>query len=316
MRSISLTPHYPHQPIANLNSLSLALGLTLSELLNLVNSADDYFVLQKEILKSDGSKRQTYDVKPELKRVHERIKSIFLKQIEYPSFLHGSLKGKDYLSNIQQHTGQRVIISEDVSNFFPSISKKIVHEVWAGVFGFSNEVASCLTELVTLNGFLVQGAKPSSYLCNLVLWNREVELVSYLSGKGYSYTRYVDDITISSPNNISKQEIADIITRTYSMLKTIGVKPNRQKHRVMPNGRNQAIHRVNVNSGKPTLPKEERYKVKAAVYECEQIYGKRSTTLAYRKLYNRTMGRVNNLKRIHPSEGAKLRSRLLTVKPA
>ncbi|MCU7976265.1 reverse transcriptase family protein [Shewanella sp. SW36] len=310
-----MKPLYPHQPIAKLDSLSLALGLTTSELLNLASAADDFFILQKEILKADGSKRQVYDVKPELKRVHEKIKAIFLKQIKYPSFLHGSLKGKDYLSNIKQHTGQRVVISEDVSNFFPSISSKVVHEVWAGVFGFSNEVASCLTKLVTLNGFLVQGAKPSSYLCNLVLWSREARLVSNFERKGYSYTRYVDDITISSPNNIGKDEVTDIITKTYSMLKTIGAKPNRQKHKVMPNGRNQAVHRVNVNSGTPTLPKKERQKIKAAVYECEQAHTTKSPTPAYRTLFNRTMGRVNNLKRIHPSEGLNLSMRLSMIKP-
>ncbi len=273
------------------------------------------YYVTKVIIKPDGSKRETYDVKPELKRIHERIKTKFFKAVSYPPFLHGSLKGKDYISNIKEHTNKKVIISEDVSNFFPSLSKKVIHEVWVGVFGFSNDVSNILSELVTHNGFLVQGAKPSSYLSNLVLWNREAELALYFKDKGYTYTRYVDDITVSSEKNLTKKEMSEIIKKVYLLLRTVGVRPNRKKHQVMPNGKRQNVHRINVNSGLPSLPKPERAKIKSAVYECEKQHEKIANTSQYEKLYNQTMGRVNNMKRMHPKEGADLRLRLYKVKP-
>jgi hypothetical protein len=292
------------------------LGLSPKELTSLSSRANEMFYITKVITKPDGSKRETYDVKPELKRIHERIKTKFFKAVNYPSFLHGSLKGKDYLSNIKEHTHKKVIISEDVSNFFPSLSKKVIHEVWVGVFGFSNDVSNILSELVTHNGFLVQGAKPSSFLSNLVLWNREAELVLYFKERGYTYTRYVDDITVSSERNLSKKEMSEIIKKVYLLLHTVGVKPNRKKHHVMPDGRRQNVHRINVNSGSPSLPKAERAKIKSAVFECEKKHEKLANTSQYVKLYNQTMGRVNNMKRMHPKEGAELRFRLSTVKPS
>lgn len=310
-----MKPHYPHRAIANLDSLSLALGLTLRELIDLSSNADKYFFLTKVIDKPDGSKRETYDVKPELKCIHERMKQDLLKKVVYPSYLHGSLKGKDYISNTKEHTNKKIIISEDVSNFFPSISAKVIHETWVGFFGFSNEVAKCLTKLVTYKGFLVQGAKPSSYLCNLVLWCRESELVSQLNIEGYTYTRYVDDIAISSNNNMSKTEITSVIKRVYQMLRTINVKPNRKKHAVMTSGNRQHVHGVNLNSGKPTMPKEERAKIKSAVYECENYHKHSSSTAEYNKLFSKVMGRVNNMKRMHLDEGLKLRERLSKIKP-
>ena len=273
------------------------------------------YYVTRVITKPDGSKRKTYDVKPELKRIHERIKTKFFKAVSYPPFLHGSLKGKDYISNIEEHTNKKVIISEDVSNFFPSLSKKVIHEVWVGVFGFSNDVSNILSELVTHNGFLVQGAKPSSYLSNLVLWNREAELALYFKDKGYTYTRYVDDITVSSEKNLTKTEMSEIIKKVYLLLRTVGVKPNRKKHQVMPNGKRQNVHRINVNSGSPSLPKQERAKIKSAVFECEKQHKQTANTSQYVKLYNQTMGRVNNMKRMHPKEGADLRLRLYKVKP-
>jgi hypothetical protein len=310
-----LKPHYPHKTIATLSSLSLALGLPPKELTDLSENSDKYFFLTKVIDKPDGSKRETYDARPELKSIHERIKQQLLKRVVYPSYLHGSLKGKDYISNTKEHTNKKIIISEDVSNFFPSISAKVIHQTWSGFFGFSNEVASCLTELVTHKGFLVQGAKPSSYLCNLVLWKRESELVNQLSLEGLTYTRFVDDIAVSSDSNLSKTEISQVIQRIYQMLRTIGVKPNRKKHAVMPSGSRQQVHGVNLNSGKPTMPKTTRAKIKSAVYECENHHKHSPCTAEYKLLFNKTMGRVNNMKRMHPEEGLKLRERLSKIKP-
>ena len=316
MRQTPLKPSYPHKPIATLNSLSLALGLSPQELTSLSNRANGMFYITKVITKPDGSTRETYDVKPELKRIHERIKTKFFKAVDYPPFLHGSLKGKDYITNTKEHTNKKVIISEDVSNFFPSLSKKVIHEVWVGVFGFSNEVSSILSDLVTHNGFLVQGAKPSSFLSNLVLWNREAELVLYFKNKGYTYTRYVDDITVSSEKNLTKTEMSEIIRKVYLLLRTVGVKPNRKKHQVMPNGKRQNVHRINVNSGSPSLPKPERAKIKSAVFDCEKQHKQIANTSQYVTLYNQTIGRVNNMKRMHPKEGADLRLRLFKVKPS
>lgn len=298
-----------------MNSLSLALGLTLKELTDLSENSDKYLFLKRVIDKPDGSKRKTYDARPELKCIHERIKQQLLKKVVYPSYLHGSLKGKDYISNIKEHTNKKIIISEDASNFFPSISAKVIHQTWAGLFGFPNEVASCLTELVTHKGFLVQGAKPSSYLCNLVLWKRESKLVNQLNLEGYTYTRFVDDITISSDKNISKSEIANVIQRVYQMLQTINVQPNIKKHAVMLSGNRQKVHGINLNSGRPTMPKPERDRIKSAVYECENYHKHSSATLEYSQLFNQTMGRVNNMKRMHPDEGLKLRERLSKIKP-
>jgi hypothetical protein len=45
------------------------------------------------------------------------------------------------------------------------------------------------------------------------------------------------------------------------MLGSVNAKPNRTKHKIMPNGSRQNVHRVNVNTDTPTLPKKERNKV-------------------------------------------------------
>lgn len=310
-----MTPKYPHKPLARVESLCLALGLSENKLKELQNKSDSLFFVTNEIVKPDKSIRQTFDVNPELKRVHERICSTFLRKVKYPLYLQGSIKERDYLSNCAVHTNQKLVISEDVTNFFPSISASIVHQMWVGVFRLSNEIAEILTDLVCFNGWLVQGAKPSSYICNLILWNREALLVEELQSRGLTYTRYVDDITVSSPNSLSKASITEILSKIYGMLASVNARPNRKKHQVMPNGQRQSVHRVNVNHETPTLPKNERNKVKAAVYQCEKEFASEQSTEDYQSLYNRTLGRVNNLKRMHPKMGKELVVRLKKVKP-
>jgi hypothetical protein len=63
----------------------------------------------------------------------------------------------------------------------------------------------------------------------LVLWERESKLVSELSKKGYQYSRFVDDITVSCTRNISKEEQSYIIRKIYGMLKSIESNPNKKK---------------------------------------------------------------------------------------
>lgn len=213
------------------------------------------------------------------------------------------------------HTNKKVVIKEDVSNFFPSISQKVIHEVWAGFFKFPNDVSQLLAELVTLDGYLVQGGKASGFLCNLVLWERESKLVYELSKKGYQYSRFVDDITVSCSRNIPKEEQSYIIRKIYGMLKSIEANPNKNKHKIMSNGARQQLHRVTLNTEKPTLSKGERAKIKAAVFQCEHAHKNNTNPIHYKKQFESTMGRVNTLNRMHPIIGKQLRERLQKIKP-
>lgn len=310
-----MTPKYPFKPVADLDLLAKILGITRIELDYLYHSSDSFFFLHERKQKNDGSYRDIYNVKKRLKIIHGRISNIFLKKVYYPDYLQGSLKNKDFLTNVKNHLGKKVLITEDITNFFPSISKKVVFEVWAGFFKFSKEVSEYLAELITFKGYLVQGGKASSYICNLIFWSRESELVDYLAKKGFKYTRYVDDITVSANKIITLKEKTDIISRIYSLLKSVGAKPNRTKHYIMPRSKRQTMHNLNVNQNIPSMAKQKRDMIKAAVFECEKNFQVNSNSDEYLKLFNKTMGRVNHMKRMHPRIGESLVKRLIVVKP-
>ena len=112
-----------------------------------------------------------------------------------------------------------------------------------------------------------------------------------------------------------EEEQSYIIGKIYGMLKSIGTTPNKKKHKIMSNGTRQELHRVNLNTETPTLPKREREKIKVAVFQCEKAYKNGATSPEYLKQFNSAVGRVNTLNRMHPAIGAKLKKRLLEIKP-
>ncbi|WP_386691964.1 hypothetical protein O1Q79_01873 [Lonepinella sp. MS14434] len=305
---------YPHNPIGSLNKLADLLDISLDELIDLQNNTDQYYRLVQKKPKSDGSFREIYDVEPRLKKVHSKILDLFFKDLNYPDYLQGGIRKRDYLSDSKQHLNKKIIINEDVSNFFPSICEKVILQTWLKFFHFPKDVAECLTKLVSYKGFLVQGAKTSGYLCNVILWKREKKLYDYFKSNGFVYSRFVDDVTISTKRNIPNQEKTEIIRKVYGMFFSIGAKPNRKKHKIMPKGTVQKVHGINVSTTVATFPKDEQKKIRSAVYECEQKYLK-IPDAEYQSLFNSTKGRVHHISRLNPEVAKRLLERLEKVKP-
>ncbi|WP_323835360.1 reverse transcriptase family protein [Photorhabdus africana] len=306
---------YQNKPISSVDSLAKALSISVDELFYLYNNSDKFYYVAKIKPKPDGSFRKTYDVKTRLKKIHEKINTNILKRVKYPDYLQGSLKERDFLSDANKHTNKKIIIKEDVSNFFPSISKKIVYQIWAIFFNFTHEVSEMLSELITYKGFVVQGCKTSSYICNLILWNREGKLVNEFKKRGFIYTRYVDDIHVSSCNIINKENKRYIINNIYKLMYSVGVRPNREKHSIMPKSNVQTVHNVNVDKTTPSFPKQKRNKIRLGVYNCEKLYDIEKHTEKYRKLYFRVLGQINMMKRLHEKEAHKLIQRLRKIRP-
>lgn len=310
-----IAPIYKKNPIVTTEKLALALGIDYAELCRVHDTSNEYYKVVVEKIKSNGSKRVIYDVDSSLKIVHARICDILLKEVEYPSYLNGSIKGRDYKKNAHIHRANKILIQEDITNFFPSISKSYIRDMWIKVFGFSPIVAEFLSEIVTYEGYLVQGIKPSSFIGNLIFFDLESSIFLELAGKGIKYSRYVDDMTISCNRPMSNHEKKEVITSIYSMLYKKGCKPNRRKQQLSRKGQSQRVHGLNVSSGKVSMPKEKRNRIRGIVFQCEKMYEVSSNTLEYKNFFNSVFGKVNEMISLHSKEGKQLKDRLQKIKP-
>lgn len=95
-----------------------------------------------------------------------------------------------------RHAGHPAILRLDLADFFPSVPEGSVTEGFARL-GAGERMAALLTGLTTLETELPQGAPTSVAVADIVLYPLDVRLGGLARKEGLTYTRYVDDLTIS-----------------------------------------------------------------------------------------------------------------------
>jgi hypothetical protein len=306
-------PSYSCEPIRSVGALSKALGVSKELVLEQAECASSRYRLAKPIVKPDGSIRQPFDALHPLKGIHGKIKTAIFYKVVFPLYLTGSLRGRNYRVNAALHAGAKIVICEDIEGFFPATSAALVRQIWQQVFKFPDEVANLLTLLTTKDGFLPQGAITSSYLANLAFWKDEPILQAKMAEKGITYSRYVDDVTISSKTFLSNEQQSEAIARVYGMLAKAGYRAKRRKHEVFTDKRPMFTTKLMMNK-RPALKPDERSNIRTAVFqlECRASSGERGAELE--KMLNKVTGRVGKLVTFHVNEGAALMKRVKRVR--
>jgi len=296
-------PRYPFNRVQSVDSLRHPLGMLPAELAQLAQRASSMYFVAKTQIKADGSTRVLYDTKEPLKTVLKRINENFLKRVIYPSYLTGGLPGKDYTHSVSVHAGAKVVVKEDIAQFFPSVSHEVVFDIWKNFFGFADEVAELLTMFTVRDGHLEQGAPTSGYLANLALWDVECKFVKKLAAQGFrAYSRHVDDIAFSSLSHASLSRIDWAVRTVTTALASKGLLIHKGKHEVMHSNGQMKILKL-VGNSKPSLPPKERSRVRALVHSfCKRVES--GDDLASDLLMlPRIRGQAYKVKRFHAREG-------------
>ena len=128
------TSSFSKRPIGTVEKLAGMLHHSVAELEEIAATADDRYRVGNRQLKNDGTWRICYDALGSLKSIQARIQCLILNQVTYPIYLQGSIKDRQcprgQKANAGLHTRKRVLISEDIKQFFPSIGSKLVFDIW------------------------------------------------------------------------------------------------------------------------------------------------------------------------------------------
>jgi len=297
-------PLYRGRPIGSIAVLAKLLGTSETKLQQLASRSSSLF--KTCIIKKNGKNRVVHDALPQLKGIHEKINYHLLQRVEYPDYLHGGLKGKDYVTDCKLHFKTKRGITQDISKFFPSIQLADIRRIWQYFFKFPPDVSNLLSELTTLNGYIPQGAKTSGFLANLLFWETESGLVYWLNQRGFRYTRFVDDITITTQNNITDCEKDEIIKMIRAMFRRHNLTPNRNKSLVQTGISAIKAHGLQIASKTPTKNKTERNKLRVWIHRLEQ---QPVENLKKSELQS-FAGKIGIILRLHPAEGLALKKRL------
>ncbi|KIQ36882.1 MULTISPECIES: reverse transcriptase family protein [Pseudomonas] len=318
-------PFYPHSPIHSVKALARALGEPAERLLALAQRSSRLYRYVPQTKKDGVTPRHTYDAYEPLKTIQRKIVDRMLCKVIYPAYLHGGIKDaklpRSIYSNARVHIGAKTVVLQDIADFFPSITTEHIHRVFVGLFQFSPDVATLLASLVTRDGQVPQGASTSSYLANLVFWDIEPALVKRFAAQGMAYSRFADDITVSSKTRISPTTTTQIIAAVTWMLGQKGCLQKRSKLHVRKRGQalitgdkvdSVTVTGLVVNGSIPALPKRARLAIRAAVKQLEDRFEGNSGQLSAEdeKEVRRVMGRIGRLIACGHPEGQRLKARV------
>ena len=311
MSLILFKPSYPFEPISTVAALARCLHIEEAVLVGVAAEADGMYRLVKPI---PPSTRECFDARGVLKKIHEQIKVKIFFHVDFPPYLQGSIKKRSYYSNAALHIGQQMLITEDVKKFFPSVTASRVFNVWRNFFRFSDEVSELLTKLTTKDGVLAQGAIPSSYLANLVLWEIEPFFHARFAAEGITYSRYVDDMIMSSKTHLTKEQQRQIVSRVMGMVREVGLSIGRNKHKIYSASIPMIATKVVVNR-KPSLTVRKRSAVRTQVFQLELAVARGDRSVEAFKLAEKASQSVGQLGRFHKTaEARSLKERVHSVR--
>lgn len=195
----------------------------------------DQFINYKRIIKDVKGKKRKIDLPSiELKKVQKKLVK-FLNRIEKPKYLMSGIKGYSYIDNAKQHLGKEYILVMDVSNFYPNCKKEYVYEMFIEKFKMSVDIATILTKLTTHKQTIPTGVATSQVIAYYA-YSKMFDNINKIAEKyNCDFSLYVDDMTFSSSNKISKameKEIKEEVKKYNHLVKkekTFYFKPENPK---------------------------------------------------------------------------------------
>ena len=309
--------------IASKVNLAFSLSIDVSEIDTLLACASDVRYSRLEKPKPNGDIRVVYNPSKLTRKIQTRINSrIFKKIIKWPYFIFGSIpKGndnapKDYIACANQHKNAGSILKIDIKNFFDNVHENLVEEIFSDFFKYPLVVSQILTDICCRNGTLCQGAPTSSYLATLSLFSVEPDLVKKIEKKGLIYTRYVDDITVSSKERNYDFSYIESIIENVLTGKELPIN-HKKTHVASSSSESLVVHGLRVNTKTARFPADEVRKIRAAVKNIE-IVAKEPNYIRshyYRREFYKCQGRVHKLARVGHTQHKKLKERLQKITP-
>lgn len=230
-----------------------------------------------------------------LLRTQQWIDKYILSKVPVSPYSYAFSQGQSILECAQQHLGCIWLIKIDLRHFFESLSEIQVYHVFLNI-GYGHLIAFEMARLCTKVlrkdskkykkpnwisnnfspiedyndnriGHLPQGAPTSPKLANAIVYNLDLEIAEAVEKLGLTFTRYADDITLSTASkDFTRQKGLEIIHTIYSILPKYGLRPNPQKAQIIPPGSRKIVLGLLVDSQKVRLSKSFRNKLECHLH--------------------------------------------------
>lgn len=276
-----------------------------------------------EILeKRDGRMRLIEKPKTTLKRLQRKIYEEILSASDTHPAAHGFCKGRSCLSHASIHVGKQYLLLFDIAECFQSIGWSKVKSVFLSI-GYPDAVSTYLAALCThsvrleqaqLSLFdatqrdrlkqrhLPQGAPSSPALANAVLHRLDLRLSGLAKSLDLDYSRYADDIAMSSDNHRDWRFLEPVIG---GICLDEGVALNYKKTRIKRSHQKQRVVGVVVNS-KVNIDRKYFDTLKATLTNCARFGLHSQNRYENPQFRAHLLGRIQYVKSLNEQKGLKL----------
>lgn len=269
----------------------------------------DNLYSQFTIKKKNGSDRLISAPDPELKEIQSKLSDLLqdcLNKIrenskEENNFSHGFERNRSIITNAEKHKLKKWVLNIDLSNFFDEFNFGRVRGYFLKNKNFSlnTELSTLIAKIACHQNKLPQGSPCSPVITNLILVSLDRRLSNLCNRAGCTYTRYADDITISTnkkefPSDIIKSHNENSIDLNKKILKEIissGFQINLNKLRLFDKKCRQEVTGLTVNRF-VNVDNEYAKKVRAMAHS---LFTKGRYTLTDKKTREQRAGNINEL---------------------
>jgi hypothetical protein len=268
-------------------------------LLDIAKNAPQYYIeFEKEV---KGKLRTLVMAQKELAGIQKRILTRILCRLPICQHAYGAVKGRSIKDNAFAHANAPYIIKLDIRDFYPSIRYKKVYDFFIDQ-ECTPDVARILTLLTTRNHSLPLGVSTSPMLADQIVRAIDVRISGMAAKAGLTYTRYVDDITISG--NFPVKPFSELV---MTIIRQAGFRIKKKKLEMYEpgDGKERIITGVGVHNGTTLVPQNYFEALKSELQNAleqsqhQKINGHFDTRQQY-------LGKIGYVRWIDPNAGQEL----------
>lgn len=240
-----------------LRQLALAIGVSPRLISAIIHQPSKHY-RAFELPKKAGGMRTIHAPRFFLKTIQYWLGSHVLADLRVHAACHAYVLGRSILTNAELHAHKRYVANLDIKAFFDSVRIDRIQKLLVDS-GIGSCLARTVSELVTYQCCLPQGAPTSPLVSNAFLFDFDTRITQACARYGVVYTRYADDITLSSDIRDAVTQAIDTVTQQLGL---VGLELNRKKTRVASSHSSQRVTGLVVNT-EPRPPRGYRRAVRS-----------------------------------------------------
>lgn len=246
-------------------------GLGENQLQHFANTASKRYKTYS-IPKRGGGLRTIHHPSRNLKIIQRWISKALIRQFPIDESASAYKVGASIRQNAEAHLNTAFTLHMDFENFFPSFTEQNVRDFLRSQdktleIGLNETDINFVGSIVTRYGALTIGAPSSPILTNSMMFEFDRRMNEITHSKAFKYTRYADDLYISSTEPNTLHQAHDKVQELVADFDVVRLRINSEKTKFLSKKyRRSVTGLVLTPENKISLGRSRKRKIKSLVY--------------------------------------------------